>query len=140
MQVISPELPVRRAALLTLLAVISTGCFHATINTGRTPGSTTIEKPWAMSHIAGLVPPAMVETASKCPSGIAMVETQMSLPNYLVGAITFGIVTPMSIKVTCAASGRSEAPAIRSQGDAIKAISEAADRARETGAPVFVQF
>ena len=130
----------RRTAQLALLAVLSTGCYHATINTGRPVGTTTITQPWALSFIYGLVPPPTVETASKCPSGVAVVETQHSFLNGLIGVLTVGIFTPMTITVTCAASGRSEAPAIRSQGDAIKAISDAADRARETGAPVFVQF
>ena len=130
----------RRTALLALLAVLSTGCYHATINTGRPVGTTTINQPWALSFIYGLVPPATVETATKCPSGVAVVETQHSFLNGLIGVLTVGIFTPMTITVTCAASGRSEAPTVRSQGDAVKAISEAADRARETGAPVFVQF
>ena len=129
-----------RTALLALLAVLSTGCYHATINTGLPVGTATIAQPWALSFIYGLVPPPTVETASKCPSGVAVVETQQSFLNGLVAALTFGIFTPMSINVTCAASGRSEAPAIRSQGDAVKAIGAAADRARETNAPVFVKF
>jgi Bor protein len=130
----------RRAASLAILAVISTGCYHATITTGRPLGTTTIEQPWAVSFIYGLVPPATVETASKCPSGVAQVETMQSFLNGLVSGLTFGIFTPMTIKVTCAASGRSEGPTIRSEGNTLKAISAAVDRARETGAPVFVQF
>jgi Bor protein len=130
----------RRAASLALLAVLSTGCYHVTVTTGRSLGTTTIEQPWAQSFIYGLVPPPTVETASKCPSGVAQVETQMSFLNGLVSGITFGIFTPMTIKVTCAAGGRSEGPSIRAKGDAVKAISEAAERARETGAPVFVRF
>ena len=93
-----------------------------------------------MGYIGGLVAPPTIETASKCPSGVAMVETQHTFVNGLVQVFTGNLLNPINVKITCAASGRSAAPTIRSQGDAIKAISEAADRARETGAPVFVQF
>ncbi len=134
------DLPMRRAASLVLLSVLSTGCYHATITTGRPLSTTTIEQPWALSFIYGLVPPPTVETASKCPSGVAQVETMQSFLNGLVSGLTFGLFTPMTIKVTCAEGGRSAAPAIRSQGDAVKAISAAADMARERGTPVLVRF
>ncbi|MBC7843065.1 MAG: Bor family protein [Gemmatimonadaceae bacterium] len=130
----------RSAVMLTALALLTTGCYHTTITTGRPMSETTIMQPWALSFIYGLVPPPTVETASKCPSGVAQVETQLSFLNGLVGSLTFGIVTPMTIKVTCAGSGRSEAPGVKSQGDAVKAISAAADLAHDTGAPVLVRF
>ena len=98
------------------------------------------EQPWVMGFIFGSIPPATVETASKCPSGVAMVETSHSMLNLLVGSFTGGILTPMTIKVTCATSGRSEGPTIRSAGNPMKAISEAVEQSRASGGPVFVQF
>jgi Bor protein len=130
----------RRAVLLAAIAVMSTGCYHATVTTGRPMGTTVINKPWAMGFIYGLVPPKTVETAAQCPGGVAQVETQHSFLNSIVGGITFGILAPMTITVTCASGGRAEAPAIRSQGDAVKAVADAADLARERGTPVRVQF
>ncbi len=40
--------------------------------------------------------------ASRCPNGVARVETQQSFVNGLVAWITFFIYTPMTIMVTCA--------------------------------------
>jgi hypothetical protein len=95
----------RRTARLTavLLLAAAAGCYHATIDTGLTPSPQTVEKPWAASFIDGLVPPSTVETKAKCPNGAARVDTQLSFLNMVVGVITFGIFTPMDIKVTCAA-------------------------------------
>lgn len=85
-------------------------CYHATIETGLTASATVVEKPMASGWLFGLVPPSTVQTQSKCPQGVAKVETQYSFLNWLVGAITGGIYTPMSIKVTCAQGGRASIP------------------------------
>ena len=88
--------------LVTVLSVVA--CYHATIETGATPSTQVIDQSFASGWIYGLIPPSTVSTAAKCPSGVAKVETQLSFVNQLVSAITFGIYTPMSIKVTCAAA------------------------------------
>jgi hypothetical protein len=93
----------RSAALVIAVSLVLGGCYHVTVDTGLTPSSTTIEKPWATSFINGLVPPATVETASKCPTGVAKVDTKLSFLNLLVGGLTIGIFTPMDIRVVCAA-------------------------------------
>jgi hypothetical protein len=49
-----------------------------------------------------LVPPAELNTKEQCPQGFAVVETERSFLNGLVGAITYSIYTPMHVKVTCA--------------------------------------
>ena len=77
-------------------------CFHATIETGLTPSTKVLERKWASSWIYGLVPPKTVETASRCPDGVAKVETQLSFLNQVVHILTLGIYTPMDIRVTCA--------------------------------------
>ena len=92
------------AVACAALLVSSAACYHATIETGLSPSTTVVEKPWASSFIDGLVPPSTVETQAKCGArGVSKVETQLSFLNMLVGVITFGIYTPMSIQVTCAA-------------------------------------
>jgi len=91
----------RRALVLGALVFLG-GCYHATIETGATPATTTLEKHWAAGWIYGLVPPSTVETQQKCPKGPAKVETQLSFPNMLVGYLTAGIYTPMDVVVTCA--------------------------------------
>jgi Bor protein len=130
----------RRSVLLAALAVLSTGCYHATVTTGRPLGTTVINQPWAMGFIYGLVPPKTVEAAKQCPGGVAQVETQHSFLNSLVGGLTFGIVTPMTIKVTCASGGGASVPSIRGQGDAAQSVSDAADLAKTLGTPVLIRF
>jgi hypothetical protein len=78
------------------------GCYHATVETGATPSTVVIDQSFASSWIYGLVPPKLVSTTSKCPDGVAKVETQHTFVNQLVGLLTLGIYTPMQIKVTCA--------------------------------------
>ncbi|MAL17905.1 MAG: hypothetical protein CL670_06525 [Balneola sp.] len=92
--------------LLTLISTFTlTGCFHATVETGKAASNEVIEQPWALSFVYGLIPPATVDASEKCTNGVAKVETQISFLNGLVSAITFSLVTPMNIKVTCAAGG-----------------------------------
>jgi Bor protein len=97
------------AASTALIIVASTGCYHATIETGATPSTETISKQWAAGWILGLVPPSTVETAAKCPHGVAKVETQLSFLNQLVSWLTIYIYTPMTIEVTCAAPKTADA-------------------------------
>jgi hypothetical protein len=67
---------------------------HATIDTRATPSTQVISKEWAAGWIYGLVPPSTVETAAKCPNGVAKVETQLSVLNQLVSLLTLYIYTP----------------------------------------------
>ncbi len=138
-----------RAALVATLLLCSVGCYHAVINTGATPGTQTILKPWASGWIYGLVPPSPISAASGCPSGVARVETQLGFANQLVSILTLGIYTPMDIRVTCAAS-RAEVPeagprrfgmhagSAQSRYEAI--FSAAATAAVTSGTPAYVVF
>ena len=137
----------RRLMSLAVLAlgVAGAGCYHAVIETGRTPSGQVIDQPWAMSFVDGLVPPPVVETASKCPNGVARVETQHSFLNALVAGITFGIVTPIRITVTCAAARGALAPTERASrlgGTRAleRALNLAAERSRQLSTPVYVQL
>lgn len=139
-----------RNATLSLLAavVVLAGCYHTNIDTGLPPGTQTIEQPWASSFVYGLVPPPVVETASRCPNGVAKAETQISFLNGLVGVLTLGIYTPMTITVTCAGpdamdGGDADQVTIDPEadiGEKQRLIQEAAARSRETGAPVLLRF
>jgi Bor protein len=131
------------------LFLAALGCYHATIDTGLAPSTQTVEKSFASSWIDGLVPPSTVETASKCQHGAAKVETQLSFVNMLVGFITFGIYTPMNIKVTCAQAGRASlspaAPTIGLGANPTPAqIREAIGRAAELSlherVPVYLEY
>ena len=137
----------RLAIPLAVLGLFSAGCYHATIDTGLTPSTQTIEKPWASGWILGLVPPSPVATMSKCPGGVAKVETQLSFVNQLVAWLTAYIYTPMSIKVTCAQGSHASLPPGASEikvdrtatpADQQQAWQSAVTRSAETGRVVYV--
>ena len=133
---------IRRAAAV-VAAFALTGCYHAVIQTGRPESSDVISIKWANSFVYGLVPPPVLETASRCTNGVARVETQHSFLNGLVGVITFGIYTPMQLDVTCAARGTaSAAPVIKvEQGrTAEQALSDAINMSAQQHTAVYVQF
>jgi len=131
-----------------LSLVMAAGCYHATIQTGLTPSTQTIERHWANAWIYGLVPPSYTQTATACPSGVARVDTQLSFLNELVGAITFGIYTPMDIVVTCGAGRSSALPSDRTidvganatPHDVQAAMDSAAVRSQRDHQPVFLRF
>lgn len=138
---------IRLMSLFTCCVAIG-ACHHATIDLGATPSLETIHEPWANSWIYSLVPPSRIETAAKCASGVAKVETQRSFLNGLVAILTLGIYTPMEIKVTCAARGNADSPEKAElsieDGASLQEIQTAfmtaADRAVEENRAVFVQF
>ena len=133
---------------LVLAVVAAAGCYHATIQTGLTPSTQTIERHWASSWIDGLVPPSYTQTASACPSGVARVDTQLSFPNMLVGFLTLGIYTPMDIVVTCGSNRSSAVPADRTiqvgagatPQHAQAAMDSAVVRSERERQPMFLKF
>lgn len=91
-------------ALLATAFVAVTGCYHSIVTTNLQPGTEVHHETFKAAFIAGLVP-ATVDASSYCPGKRwARVETQYSFLNWVVGAVTLGIFTPMDIQVTCAAS------------------------------------
>jgi hypothetical protein len=78
-----------------------TACYHTITTTNLTPGvQHTVG--WAPAFIAGLVP-ANVDASKLCGAKpIQAVDAQYSFLNWVVGAVTFGIFTPMQVTVTCA--------------------------------------
>ena len=133
---------IRRAAAV-VAAFALTGCFHAVIQTGRPESTDVISLKWATGFILGLIPPAAVETASRCTNGVARVETQHSFLNVLATLITLGIYAPIQIDVTCAARGTASTESVIKveQGrNAEQALSEALKLSAQRNAPVYVQF
>jgi hypothetical protein len=129
-------------AALFLTVTTATGCYHSTVVTGATPSTEVIDKPWASSFVYGLVPPSTVETATKCPDGLAKVESQQTFLNGLVGILTFGIYTPMRITVTCAAKSAAldDTVPIVVGVASFGVMTEAAELAVQVNGPVLVQF
>lgn len=139
----------RHLATLAMVAVVlpTAACYHQVVDTGKAPSPTVIDKPWQMSFIYGLVPPPELNVAQQCPGGVAKVETQHSFLNGLVAGITFGILTPVQVTVTCAATGRAAidatAPKVTVGGSASEqagALEKAIEQANESGRPVLLQF
>ena len=133
---------IRRAAAV-VAAFALTGCYHAVIQTGRPESTDVISIKWANSFIFGLVPPPIVETASRCTNGVAKVETQHSFLNGLAAFVTFSLYTPMQIDVTCAARGTASAdPVIKVEPgrNVEQALTEAVRVSSEKNTPVYVQF
>jgi len=138
----------RRHAVLLAAFCTLPACYHATIETSATPSTTTIEKSFASSWIYGLVPPSTVETAAKCTSGVAKVETQISFLNGLVNVLTLGIYSPMSLKVTCAEAAKTSSidspagptPIAASQETLPETLAAAALMSRRSGHPELVRI
>lgn len=139
----------RTLSILVTLAFVFTltGCYNASIVTDATPSNQTIENKWASGFLFGLVPPSTVETAERCPSGVARVETKLSFLNMLASNITFGLYTPMSITVTCAQSGSaaldSEVVTVptAASSEAIQAsMQRVVGQSIETGEPAVIRF
>lgn len=135
----------RVVAQLLVLTVLLTGCYHQVVRTGATAGGTVIERPWTSTFLFGLVPATTIETASECPAGVAVVETQQTLVNGVVGALTLGIYTPQTVTITCAAGGsgtetgtRIDVPADADLPEWGEAIRNAIGVASESGEPVLV--
>jgi hypothetical protein len=122
---------------VALFAVSMGACYHATVDTGLTPSTQVVDKPWANGFLYGLVPPSTVETIAKCPNGAAKVETQHSFLNELASAITLGIYTPMQITVTCAAAPSGKTALT---GDVpANVVAQAVEAAYQNQEPVYVQ-
>ncbi len=138
----------KSAAVLVVIAVVG-GCYNARIETGLTPSQEVIKQGWAPSWIYGAVSPPTVEVASQCPNGVAQVHTYHSFLNLLVGGLTFGIFTPITINVTCAqaggddeASGASEVriDAGASMEEKVQQFQDAVDLSAREGQPVLIKF
>ena len=140
---------VRRLAQVAMVAVIlpTAACYHQVVDTGKPASPTVIQKPWQMSFISGLVPPPELNVAQQCPGGVAKVETQHSFVNGLVASITFGLVTPMHVTITCAANGRaaidSNVPKVNAGSSASEqaaALNQAIEQASESGKAILMEF
>lgn len=139
----------RTASRLSLVvgACLLSACYHQIVQTGRTPGTTVVERPWTATWLWGLVPSNEISVVAQCPNGVATIETQQSFANGLVGLITLGIYTPQEVKVTCA-SGSAALPGARQievahnapVSERITAIHQAIALAVETHETVQVRY
>ena len=88
---------------LAAAALLLSGCYRITVNTGAPPTPTTVDKPFVNHFVYGLVPPSdPINVGGQCPQGVAQVITEQSFVNGLVSNLTWGLYTPQHVKVTCA--------------------------------------
>ena len=98
-----------RTAVAVAAALMSAACYRVTVVTSPagSAATPTVNKEWNNSFVYGLVPPQPLNVSSECPGGnVTKVVTERSFLNGLVGAITWGIYTPIKIQVACT-GGRS---------------------------------
>lgn len=93
----------KKCPALVLGAMLLTGCYQVTVISGTSPAPTVVDKPWQNSFVYGLVPPPELNVKEQCPNGVQKVETEVSVVNGLVGALTWSLYTPIHARVTCSA-------------------------------------
>ncbi len=139
----------KRWVSASLLLLSTAGCFHQVVNTGRTPGSTVVDKPWVSTWLWGLVAAQPIDARQACPSGVAVITTEQSFVNGLVSAVTLGIYTPQHVTITCASGGTASLPRgakefqipVDASADLRTSITnKAVESAIETGAPSVLRF
>lgn len=95
----------RKALIVaTMLGVFgTTGCYRATVMHKNVPAGETIEQnqPFVLWGLVALGDET-VNTSSKCPNGLQSVQSEQTFIDGLLGAITFGIYTPITVRYTCA--------------------------------------
>jgi len=90
-----------RRALMLGGFVALTACYHTITTTHMSAGPVHVQQ-WVPTFIYGLVP-GNVDAGKMCGGKpVQGVDSQASFLNMVVGAITFGIFTPMQVTVTCA--------------------------------------
>lgn len=91
----------RNALLVVLVAFMVSGCYRAQVNTGL-QASTNVVTNWEHYFIHGLVQPSTFDATAMCNGrNAASVETQHTFVQGLVGALTLGIYTPITVTVVC---------------------------------------
>jgi hypothetical protein len=138
---------VGRAITLAAICLVASACFHQVVQTGRTPGTTVVHKPWVSTWIFGLVAATPIDVSKECPNGIATVETQESFINGLVSIVTAIIWMPRDVTITCAA-GRASLGGLReinvastaSPAERQAAFNAAIELSDRIGQPVIVSY
>ncbi|MDP6934626.1 MAG: hypothetical protein QGG40_17010 [Myxococcota bacterium] len=78
----------------------STGCYKNTMKTGMPPGTTHDIK--AQFFLWGLAGEMDVNLQEVCPNGVSQIEESVQVGDAILGCLTCGILSPVSIQVRCA--------------------------------------
>lgn len=100
---------IKKAAIVTLLGVLTSGCATQTYLISPEAGSTiTSETPTDHSEmqtffVGGLGQEQQVDAAAECggQEKVAGVQTQFTPLNWVLGFVSSGIYTPRQIRVYC---------------------------------------
>jgi hypothetical protein len=90
-----------RVALIAAILCISTGCYSVRYNTDLPRGG-RVHTQGASYFLGGLIGNNTVNLDNVCPNGVARWENKHSFLDLLLGSITAGIYTPLTIEIECA--------------------------------------
>ena len=91
---------------LLLLTLALAGCNAHKVTYDTTLPRGQVHSEWTGHYLGGLVGHPEVYVRKLCPAGAAKIETFRSVGNGLIGALTLGIYTPRTIRITCAGQTR----------------------------------
>ena len=138
----------KRWVALSVMTLSTAACFHQVVQTGRAPGTTVVDREFVSTWLWGLVPAQPIDVRQQCPSGAAVIESETSFVDGVVGVVTLGIYTPQHVRVTCATSTASlptRAHEIRIPADATPTeraalVDEAVREAVSSNSPTILRF
>jgi len=92
--------PVTRWPLVLAVAGSMSGCHHVVIDGGLEPTGERYDEEWNLAFAAAIYP-AQVDASGQCGGYFSDVETRHSFLNVVVTAFTFGIISPMEVRMGC---------------------------------------
>ena len=87
--------------MLASILITSAACHRVIIDSGLEPSEEVHHEEWNLAF-AHAIYPADVDARDYCGGRWARVETKQSFLNGVVESLTFGIISPMDVRVVCA--------------------------------------
>jgi len=91
---------VGRWVLVLALPSAASACHHVVIDGGLEPTGERYDEEWNLAFAAAIYP-AQVDASGQCGGYFSDVETRHSFLNTVVTAVTFGIISPMEVRMGC---------------------------------------
>ena len=85
------------------MTVLLSACHRVVIDSGLEPSPQVHHEEWNQAF-AHAIYPAQVDGSAFCHGRWARIETKQSFLNLVVESVTLGIISPMDVKVVCAAA------------------------------------
>jgi hypothetical protein len=97
-----PMKGLKRALLVLTLATLPTACYTAKVYVApREARSGEVYYHIAWNFLWGLQTVGAVHAGEQCDYGVREVKTRIGLPGIIIGELTAGIITPLTVEVTC---------------------------------------